>query len=86
VINDLNLRELEMPRRTYTWANALPNRTYEKLDRILMSTKWEQKFPLSNVVALARNMLDHTPLLLDSKTHHIKYNSTHVQIQIGLVT
>jgi hypothetical protein len=25
----------------YTWANSLPNPTYEKLDIILMATKWE---------------------------------------------
>jgi hypothetical protein len=25
-----------------------------------MSTKWEQKFPLANVIALSRDILDHT--------------------------
>jgi hypothetical protein len=66
VINDLNLRELDMSSRRFTWANSLPNPSYEKLDRILMSTKWEQKFPLANVIALSRDILDHTPLLLDT--------------------
>ena len=38
--------------------------TYEKLDRVLASTEWEQKFPLVTVDALNREISDHTPLLL----------------------
>ena len=45
IIDGLNLRELEMSGRKYTWANSLPNPTYEKVDIILMATEWEQKFP-----------------------------------------
>jgi endonuclease/exonuclease/phosphatase family metal-dependent hydrolase len=49
--------------RRYTWANSLPNPTYEKLDRILISTEWELNHPLFTFVALA--ISDHTPLLID---------------------
>jgi hypothetical protein len=66
VIDGLNLRELEMLGRRYTWANSMPNPTYEKLDKILMSTEWEQNYLLVNVVALSRDISDHTPLLLDT--------------------
>jgi hypothetical protein len=52
--------------RRFTWANSRANPIYEKLDRILMSTEWEQNFPLSNVIALSRDISDHTPLLLDT--------------------
>jgi hypothetical protein len=38
--------------------------TYEKLDRVLVSTEWEQKYPLATVDALSREISDHTPLLL----------------------
>jgi hypothetical protein len=34
VIDGLNLHELEMSGRWYTWANSHPNPTYEKLDRV----------------------------------------------------
>jgi hypothetical protein len=37
VIDGLNLREIQMSRRKYTWANTRENPTYEKLDRILMT-------------------------------------------------
>jgi len=67
IIDGLNLRELEMSGRKYTWANSLEKPTYEKLDRILMATEWEQKFPLSNVIALNRDISDHTPLLLNTR-------------------
>jgi hypothetical protein len=34
-----------MTGRQFTWANNLPDPTYEKLDRVLMDTDWEDKFP-----------------------------------------
>jgi len=56
IIDGLNLRELEMSGRQYTWANWLQTPTYEKVDRMLMATEWEEKFLLSNVIALARDI------------------------------
>jgi endonuclease/exonuclease/phosphatase family metal-dependent hydrolase len=39
--------------------------TYEKFDRILVSTEWELKFPKVIAHTLARGISYHTPLLLD---------------------
>jgi hypothetical protein len=36
--NNLDLREIEFSGRQFTWANYLETPTYEKLDRILVST------------------------------------------------
>jgi hypothetical protein len=66
IIDELNLRELEMLDRKYTWANNLSNMTFEKLDRVLVSTEWEEKFPLSTVHVLPRVISDQIPLLLNS--------------------
>jgi endonuclease/exonuclease/phosphatase family metal-dependent hydrolase len=66
VIDSLDLREIEMSGRKFTWANSRQIPTYEKLDRVLVSTEWEQRFPLATVVALSREISDHTPLLLDT--------------------
>src|SRR6266511_1311247 len=66
VIESLNLKELEMSGRKYTWANYALVPTYEKLDHILVSTEWELRFPLATVRALSREISDHTPLPLDS--------------------
>jgi endonuclease/exonuclease/phosphatase family metal-dependent hydrolase len=48
------------------WASRRDVPTYEKLDRVLASITWEQKFPLVTVRALSRSDSDHTPILIDS--------------------
>ena len=71
IIEILNLRELEMTGRKYKWANYAEVLTYEKLDRILVTTEWEQKIPLASIQALIREISYHTPLLLDGGNHLI---------------
>ena len=64
VINSLDLREIELSGRKFTWANSLPEPTFERLDRVLVSTYWELKFPQATVQALPHEITsDHTPLL-----------------------
>jgi hypothetical protein len=53
-----------MSGRRFTWANSRRVPTYERLDRVLISTEWEQQYPLATVEALNREISDHTPLLL----------------------
>jgi hypothetical protein len=52
--------------RKYTWVNNLAILTFEKLEQMLITTVWEEKFSLSTVQALTREVSDHTPLLLNS--------------------
>ena len=66
VIDSFDLREIELTGRQFTWANSLTDPTYEKLDRVLMTTEWEIKYPMVMVHALDRGVSDHTPLLLDT--------------------
>ena len=47
-----------------------------------MATEWEQKFPLSNVIALNRDISDHTPLLLN--TRDSSSNATQYQFKFEL--
>ena len=54
VIDSLSLREVSMVGRQFTWANSLPETTYEKLDRVLMDSDWEIKYPLVSVRVLER--------------------------------
>ena len=77
IIESLDLREIELSGRKFTWANSLPNPTYEKLDRVLASVEWEQKFPLVTVQALSRGFSDHTPLFVDSgEPNHVGNKNT----------
>jgi hypothetical protein len=41
VIDSLDLREIELSGRKFTWANSRRVPTYERLDRVLVSTEWE---------------------------------------------
>ena len=66
IIESLNLGEIELTGRQFTWANSLPVSTYEKLDRVLASVEWEQKYLLVSLHAMQRAISDHTPLFLDS--------------------
>jgi hypothetical protein len=70
VIDSLDLREVSMTGRQFTWANSLPDPTYEKLDRVLMDANWESKFPMVSVRALQRieGFSDHAPILLTTGT------------------
>ena len=61
VIDSLDLREASMSGRQFTWGNNRHVPTYEKLDRVLMDTEWEFKFPLVTVRALER--IEHFPTM-----------------------
>ena len=65
VIDSFDLHEIELTGRQFTWANSLADRTYEKLDRALMTSEWEFKYLMVTVHALDRGVSDHAPLLLD---------------------
>lgn len=49
VIDSLTLQEVSMSGQQFIWAN-----NYEKLDKVLMNTEWELKFPMRTVRALER--------------------------------
>ena len=66
VIDSFDLREIELTGRQFTWANSLTDPTYKKLDRVLMTTEWELKYPLVTLHALDRGVSYHTPLLLET--------------------
>ena len=73
VIDTLNLREIEMSGRKFSWANHLQNQTFEKLDRILVCTDFESKYPHTTVHALSREISDHTPLLWSTNNPSSSY-------------
>ena len=58
-------------------------RFLHKLDRVLVSTEWELKFPLATVQALTREISDHTPLLLNSGDTSHRGNSRLFKFELG---
>lgn len=63
-IDDTQLKDLPLNSRRYTWSNEQANPTLEKLDRVLVSTDWEEMFPFCFIQALSSDMSDHAPLHL----------------------
>ena len=75
VIDTLNLREIDLTGRKFTWANNLPNQTFEKLDRVLVCTDFESKYTHTTVRTLTREISDHTPLLFSTNNSSITYQA-----------
>jgi len=66
-IERCDLREIHRSRGSrFTWTNKQENPTMCNLDRVLVSTDWEEKFPTTTLTALTRVGSDHSPLLLDT--------------------
>ena len=83
IIDSLDLREIELSGRQYTWASRRDTPTYEKLDRVLASVDWEQKFPLVSVRALPHEGSDHTPLILESGEQAHLGNKTYFSFELS---
>jgi hypothetical protein len=54
IIESLDLRDIVLSGIQFTWTNRREIPTYEKLDHVLPSVEWEQKFPLVTVRAMTR--------------------------------
>jgi hypothetical protein len=50
----------------FTWANNQENFIMAAIDKVFITTCWEQMFPLVSVRTLPRVGSDHTPLVFDS--------------------
>lgn len=70
IIEHVGLRELPLNGRNFTWANNQAGPTYEKLDRVLICPESKEHYPLSFLQALAREVIDHTSLILDTGSHN----------------
>uniref|UniRef100_J3L5S3 Reverse transcriptase domain-containing protein n=1 Tax=Oryza brachyantha TaxID=4533 RepID=J3L5S3_ORYBR len=63
-INQLEVKELYLFGRRYTWSNEQERPTQVKLDKVLVSMDWEEAFPEAHLQALSSSASDHCPLLL----------------------
>lgn len=66
VIEQGELMDIALSGRKYTWSNNHEDPTFTVLDRVLVSSTWEEHYPLVNVSCLSRELSDHTPLLITS--------------------
>jgi hypothetical protein len=83
IIESLDLCEIAMFGRQFTWANRHETPTFKKLDRSLASAEWENKFPLVSVRALTRSVSGYTPLLIDSGEQVHLGNKVHFSFEFS---
>jgi hypothetical protein len=86
IIDSFDLREIELSGHQFTWVTLLQTPTYERLDRVLMATEWEFKYPLVSIRALDRGVSDHTPLLLDTGDAAFTGNSKEFRMELSWLT
>lgn len=60
------LVELDAGNIDFTWTNRQDRPILAKIDRIFVTTEWDQAFPLVRVKGLERFPSDHNPLLVDT--------------------
>jgi exonuclease III len=65
---ELELKELYLNGRRYTWSNERDTPTLERLDRVFSTVDWETEFPSAFLSALSSSTSDHCPLLLSLAT------------------
>jgi len=64
LVNDLELKEIPLMGRRYTWSNERDAPTLVKLDRVLCTADWEALYPECILQSQATEISDHCPLLL----------------------
>jgi exonuclease III len=67
VLDDLELKELPLHGRKFTWLSNTSSSlgvTMTRIDRCFCSTSWEELFPTTHLHAWASTILDHCPLIL----------------------
>jgi endonuclease/exonuclease/phosphatase family metal-dependent hydrolase len=64
LLSDLELKELHLHGRLFTWSNERTHPTLERIDRVFVSAEWEDLYPNSYLQSLYSGCSDHAPLLL----------------------
>ena len=64
-LNFLEIKELYLNERRYTWSNEGSRATLEKIDCVFCTDSWEDMYPTRFLLAPHGVVSDHCPMLLD---------------------
>ncbi|XP_066312245.1 uncharacterized protein [Miscanthus floridulus] len=79
-LDQLQLEEINMVGRLYTWSSRREQPTLELLDRMFATADWLSAFPNHVLKPFSSNCSDHCPLLL----HHHVYNGAKPRFKFEL--
>jgi hypothetical protein len=65
-IEGLNLIDLPLNGGLYSWCNGVANPSMSRIDRVLVSTEWEEHYPDVVQKLMPKPISDHNPLLLEA--------------------
>jgi exonuclease III len=63
-MNELELKDLYLHGRRFTWSNEQVRSTLCRLDRVLYNNSWHDLFPRALLQAVSSSASDHSPLVL----------------------
>lgn len=65
-VASLGLQDVHLQGRCFTWSNERDSPTLVRLDRVLVSLYWDQKFPNAHLRGLGSDASDHCPLYMQT--------------------
>jgi hypothetical protein len=74
VLNDLELKEVYLHGRRFTWTSATTDPTMTKIDHVFCMREWEMKQPHCHLQALGSLVSDHCPMVVTCQPFHRRYN------------
>jgi hypothetical protein len=75
-LDELELREKPLHGRKFTWSsshNSQNEVTMPRIDRMFLSTAWEELFPTAHLQAWASTISDHCLLILQGEIEKLKF-------------
>ena len=63
-IDSLQLREMPLSGRHFTWSNERERTTLTRIDKLLFTVDWEARFPQYHLAPASTALLDHCPLVM----------------------
>lgn len=63
-LDDLQVQELHLRGRLFTWSNEHAHPTLERIDRPFASIEWFERCPNHHLKSLSSDCSDHAPLLI----------------------
>lgn len=73
ILDELELKELHLHGRQFTWSSETDNPTQTKIDHVFYTQEWEAEHPHCYLQAIGTSVSDHCPMVLACKPFHRRY-------------